>query len=913
MSDKLFNVSVKPQAQPLGSFVQAAQFNTPGAAQRPLLGQVAQISTIQRAGTSNVRGSDEMGKLAAALAPLNKNLTALAQAGIKQYAKGNIEQGYYDELKNQTVRMQYIHQEQQEAGAAEAADQQTALARVDPVAGEMFREANPWKAIGRRRALAQLAGGSIQSAMNVELVNSAGVLSGMKPGSPEAMQMKASITQGVLNRYGLTGNETESAVYVVPALNKAWDKFTEKHSKLYNAELVQSSIETTNYAVNARLQSIVLDGITLQNGSVLRPGMPGFGELAGVVMTMELDKGTSMLGGKDRVDVIAKIKESLGTLYGMDSPGIREAIGNIRLGSRNTPMEQRPKWMDANPMELTDYTTKGLDQVRKLDEAVQAEGSRNLEKAYLELMFDENGRPLDPNSAEAKEALEQLQSLGVSMDVRDTAEVIGKLQKDTEDLFTQSNAPSFDSVAGFELGMMDLRPGDIDTPEKEAAVIEAIKSNAAAQPTLEGKQKVFADGLKALKAKKALFAKMPAGAALEGELSRFTKEAMMAPELAKLKPATQGRGIFGGITIQGGSSPDGQKYQQASNDIRGLYRREISNQFTAFFQQNPNVSDPSQAQIQEIYDLAGKAVQASEPYKALVTEVTKKPEPRVQSDGTPVTNIPRVKPETQRITPQPRDASPTIKPEQARQYQKQAVMNDYWIRSEMELILKGKPTSKQLYDLSVSAGTSTDRMLLEQLKFYPESLDPTGKFRQYLQKKIDKTRQSETPAAANLDAAIDPMGNQSYQRRSPGSWLMSMLVPPARASVLPVTASYSQSSTKNVRGTWTTPSGFEILQYVTGDVTAPHDGGAVIVDPKGHGGGAYHNHYEFATVAGRKRAAALFRSLGFRVTSEVRPGDPDSHGVGRGLDVAPPLDLPYTVAAEAKWSRRANAVLGFNP
>ena len=238
MSDKLFNVSVKPQAQPLGSFVQAAQFNTPGAAQRPLLGQVAQISTIQRAGTSNVRGSDEMGKLAAALAPLNRNLTALAQAGIKQYAKGNIEQGYYDELKNQTVRMQYIHQEQQEAGAAEAADQQTALARVDPVAGEMFREANPWKAIGRRRALAQLAAGSVRSEMFAELANSAGVLSGMKPGKAEAMQMKASITQGVLTRFGLTGNETESDVFIVPAVNKAWDKFPEKHGKLYNAELV---------------------------------------------------------------------------------------------------------------------------------------------------------------------------------------------------------------------------------------------------------------------------------------------------------------------------------------------------------------------------------------------------------------------------------------------------------------------------------------------------------------------------------------------------------------------------------------------------------------------------------------------------------------------------------------------------
>ena len=96
-------------------------------------------------------------------------------------------------------------------------------------------------------------------------------------------------------------------------------------------------------------------------------------------------------------------------------------------------------------------------------------------------------------------------------------------------------------------------------------------------------------------------------------------------------------------------------------------------------------------------------------------------------------------------------------------------------------------------------------------------------------------------------------------------------------------------------------------------MTAAHDGDALIVDPERHGGDHYHNHYEFATVAQRKRAAAAFRSAGFRVTSEVRPGDPNSHGAGRGLDVAPPLSLPRTVEAEARWSQAANAILGFTP
>ena len=61
-------------------------------------------------------------------------------------------------------------------------------------------------------------------------------------------------------------------------------------------------------------------------------------------------------------------------------------------------------------------------------------------------------------------------------------------------------------------------------------------------------------------------------------------------------------------------------------------------------------------------------------------------------------------------------------------------------------------------------------------------------------------------------------------------------------------------------------------------------------------------------------AKILFERNGYRVTSYLRPNDTGSaHSRGVAIDVAPPLDLPYTDEAEAEWSARANALIGFNP
>ncbi len=918
MAERLFQNQLRPQAQPINQFIQPQQFRRAGAAQQPLLGRVSQIATQQQAGSSGVKGFNQFRQMAEALGPLNKSLTSALDKGFKQYAKGSIEAGYYDELRNQQVQGVMNLQQNQESGAADAASMINTLEKTDPVGASLLREANPWKAIGRRRAMAQLAAGQVSSVLNGELAVNAGGLSGIKPGTPELMKLKQEKTQQVLSSFGLTGAEPEAAFYVTPAVNKAWDKFTQEQSKLWNAELYQNTIETTNYATNSRLKELSQDGIQLQNGSVLRLGDPGFGEVAGVILTQHIDQGLSLLGGKDRVEAMKKIKESLGAVYAMGGPGLRDAIGQIRLGDKNAPMDSRPRWLDANPFELMDYTNKGMEAAKLSDSLKQDEGERRLRDLAISPEYGIAGLPDGPEKQARITGLRQvgLRDLGV----RDTDKVLSDVEKENDEVNDEQYAIPFERKAEIEESFETLTPNDVSV-ENYPKLIQEARQAAALEPNREDRVKKFREYLGKIKAARESFAKLPTGAALQSNLSRSVKEDLMNPKIAALKGKGSMVPVVGfGLQYQGAAIDEkSKKYVEYANEVRGLYENAVWNKFTEYRNKTGAENIPL-GQQSRLREEAIADVRKSDAYQKAEDVALAASPPPAGSDGTPKG---RSVPDPAK-DPVPRDAADTIPVERAGQYRKSPVMNQYWVRDEMKNLTNRKPVSRQLYDTAKKAGTSTDRYLLEQLKFFPQ-LDPEGTFRGALQKRIERARQGNTPAAANLDAATDPMGNQSYSGRNPGAWLMSMFERPAAAGTLPPSIrsipsfQRSGSSTPKVQGNWITPSGYEIVQYVTGDVTAPHDGDAVVVDPHGHGGEAYHNHYEFATVAGRKRAAAAFRAAGFRVTSEERPGDPGSHGVGRGLDVAPGLSsrmpgrLPDTQEAEARWSQAANAILGFTP
>ena len=89
--ERLFNNQIRPQAQPIASFVQPQQFRRANAAQPALLGQVSQIATLQQAGTSSVQGFSQIEQLTNSLAPFSKLGVKAINQGFKLYATSNIE------------------------------------------------------------------------------------------------------------------------------------------------------------------------------------------------------------------------------------------------------------------------------------------------------------------------------------------------------------------------------------------------------------------------------------------------------------------------------------------------------------------------------------------------------------------------------------------------------------------------------------------------------------------------------------------------------------------------------------------------------------------------------------------------------------------------------------------------------
>ena len=96
------------------------------------------------------------------------------------------------------------------------------------------------------------------------------------------------------------------------------------------------------------------------------------------------------------------------------------------------------------------------------------------------------------------------------------------------------------------------------------------------------------------------------------------------------------------------------------------------------------------------------------------------------------------------------------------------------------------------------------------------------------------------------------------------------------------------------------------------------DGNAVFYDEVLHSGANEHVHAQLKTkedVAALKQLAANtidpFSGQPYRITSELRPGDPGAHGSGLALDIAPPVNLP--VEHEAAWYHEFFRQMGMNP
>ena len=787
MADRMLPFGqVTPTARPIGAFVQAAQQDTPGPARPVELPAARGIDTLQQSGTTNVQGFNQFQQLAAALAPFSSALMKTAETGYESYAKGKIEEGYY-RARNQYARAQLSLQVQAETGAADAASTIGQLQKRDPEAAQLLKESNPWALIGQRRAVAQLAAADVENALEDDLVNSAGLLAQMKPGSPALKARQVQLTSQALGRYGLTGDELEVNFYVTPRVNKASEQYTDKQRKFYNKAVEESTTSAATAALGATVDQIlkndaVVDGVTYKRGTA------EWREYGAAVLTQGLDQQLRLLDPEARARAIQYIRAQVGGTYGNAGPFAAGLLQSIRGGDPSMPYEKRPTWGAMAPLEMQELQVRGMKATQEQHDLQQKTVENQLNTAWYGTPEKKGPGSLDPNDPGYPAALVAFRNMALGMGYLNPEEYIARRAND-QSRYVQVVRPPDPFLAenfAVEIGMMPPSAWT-DDPNAYANALRQAQQIASQEPTQEGKQETYRRLVGEIDKARSSAADFDAGVRdrvqqevlqdLDSDAVRQIRNEQkvggkQGSALDQMLASRMGSGAS--VSTAVASTYQNAKLTAAANRLTALYERELSKGIRDWKAENPGRQlSPAQRSV-EMSEAAARA-RKSPQYVQIIKELTGR-QPGELGPRKVGTN-----PRDARGVP--REGARKLSDDTIRTYQSRPVMEPRWVYGELQQLQRGKPVSPELYNMARRANTTTFNYLLEQLKMYP-TLDPKGEAKRWLEEKSRQQRPARTVAGNQVSSVVrDGLGG--WNPLAAGGWLMSMIAPPAAAATLP--------------------------------------------------------------------------------------------------------------------------------
>jgi rare lipoprotein A (peptidoglycan hydrolase) len=788
MAERLPFGQVNPVAKPLDTYIQPAAQNG--------LAKPAQPSEIQVTGGLRAIGTDGGGVIrsqadpgrnlqatAEALAPFNRALTTTLTTGVGMLKAQQIDAGYI-EAQNEYARAQLVMQQQAEVSATNAASQVTQLEKVDPVAAILLKDANPWKQIGRRRAIAQIAGADVDSALSATLSQDFGRLAGLPPGSGDLMKARVQATNQVMQRYGLTEDMPEVAQYFTPAMTRAWDKFATKHEQAYNDQLEASTTAAGVAAMGARIKTMAEDGIPV-NGTTVQLGDPLWAQLAGFELTKESDKQLQMIGGGARVRALKEMREQLIGSYGQ-VPKLSEALTFVRGGDPSVPMEKRPTWGASNPLDMLELKNRG-NEARIKDYEL---GQQGIEQK-LDALWYQQGSPgaMLPSDPGYPAALITFRNQAAALGYRDVDTYMNGRMSSTSSVLAEAYRPDPLASQDFLSAIEDTPPSAFSSPEGLKQLRQQAREAARAEPTPALQAERYREYNEAIERKRRQAEEATPG--VQQQISQSLLQDLALPEVKKkLDAGKAGGSSMMQSLIQQGADPAsaaasafGRSEAVAfTNGVQNLYLRAAEDALNQWREDNPGRA-MSPAAKNRIVSQAVADARKSKAYEDLYSTLTGKKPGQV---GEPAPGSVQGGEPGPRVRGVPKGKAADLKDSAVKGYAVRPVLDGQWLRAELKNVYENRAVSPELYQLAKRAGTSTDRYLLEQLRFYPQ-LDPNGDLTGLLQQRVRKQRQGQQVSSANYRGATGglAMVPTGYNPMAPGSWLMNLLMPPAAAATLP--------------------------------------------------------------------------------------------------------------------------------
>jgi hypothetical protein len=786
---------IQPAARPVGGFIQPARIETASAARPQEMPVPKSIDSIQRAQTPSVNSPNSYLQIAEALAPFSKELSSLFETATKVSAKAEIEAGYYQELQNLQTKSLFSIQKQDELAAANAASTIGAIQKRDPVAGELLAQTNSFRDVGRRRALAQRAGADIESAFEADLRTNPERFT-LAPGDPRLAQRKTELANDVFRYYGLTGTEPEAATYVTPKLNEAWDKYTEAQYKGYNVYLEESTKANGVAALGQLIEGLATRGIASANGTVFMPGTNEWITNGAMLVTRELDMQMQLLPPASRKDVLKFFKEQLFGAHGQD-PYVARLLQNVKSGDPTVPYEKRPGWAAGGPLEVVELANRGGEARQKSYDL----GQQAVEQKLDRLWYEGGPGSLDPTDPKYPQALLKFRNDALSLGYLKPEDYITK-RADSADSFRLATNPVDPlDVEDFKVRVRNLPPSKWTS---DATTYQEAVKNArilASQFPRSERGKVFSDLVGEIDKARSAAGEFDPG--VRDKVNSAVLQDFDSDAVRQIKSKQKGRSGSGGALDQAvaqamaipgtsASAAIGRTYQNtklsaAANQLENLYERAASEGIRAWKDKHVGQQMSPSARSVVISESIANA-RNSKDYKRIMRELTGVTPGEVGTEVGPRKAGPAEAP-----LGYPRRSARSIPDREIRKFDSRALMDARWLRTELEALDNGKPVSSELYGMAQRANTSVYRMLLEQLKHYPD-LDPGGNARRYLEEKVRRDRANRTVSSNQLldtrGSGLGMISVGSYDPLRPGGWLMRILTPPAAAATLP--PSYSR-------------------------------------------------------------------------------------------------------------------------
>lgn len=790
MAERLPFGQVTPVARPLDSYIQpSAQQNVAKPAAPSEIQVTGGLRSVQTGGGGSIASQADPGRnlraVAQALTPFNRALTTTLTGGAVMLKAQQIDAGYI-EAQNEYAKAQLILQQQSEVSATNAASQITQLEKVDPVAAILLKDANPWKQIGRRRAIAQIAGNDVNSALSTALAQDFGRLAGLPPGSGELMRVRVNVTDQIMQRYGLTEDMPEVAQYFTPQMTRAWDKFATKHEQAYNDQLEASTTATGIAAMGSGLQSLYENGIPF-NGVQVMPGDPMWPQLAGLMLTQEMDKQLQMLGGSARVRSAKEMREQLMGSFGQ-VPGMAEALTFVRGGDPSVPMEKRPTWGASNPLDMLELRNRG-NEARIKDYEL---GQQGVEQK-LDALWYQAGSPgaLLPSDPAYPAALINFRNQAAALGYRDVDSYLSNRMSSTSSVLEEAYRPDPLAAQDFLNAIEDAPPSTFSSPAGLKALREQAAAAARAEPTPELQAERYRQYSEAIERKRQQAEEFTPGVKQQVDQALLQDLALPAVKALADQGKPGGSSMMQALIQQGAdpasaaASAFGSSNVVAfTNGVQNLYLRAAEDALNKWREDNPGRA-MSPAAKNRIVSQAVADARKSKEYADLYSTLTGL-QPGQVGQGTVGTGPSQGTQPGPQARGVPKASASSLPDSTVKGYAARPVLDGSWLHSELSNVANGKPVSAELYQLAKRAGTSTNRYLLEQLRFYPQ-LDPDGEARRYLEGEVRKQRQGQQLSSANYRGATGGLGMvpTGYNPLAPGSWLMNLLMPPAAAGTLP--------------------------------------------------------------------------------------------------------------------------------